>query len=147
MCILRFLFFFFKQKTAYGLRMSDWSSDGCSSDLARDGGGGAVGLEQRHQRLADLQFGDRGGDVDIGVGAERLRRRFDRSEEHTSELQSLMRISYAVFCLKKKKKNKQNEHRPIINHVTVTVILIAIQMQNIREMTSQADESKTPEYV
>src|SRR3546814_13260874 len=34
-----------------------------------------------------------------------LRRRF-RSEEHTSELQSLMRISYAVFCLKKKKKKK-----------------------------------------
>src|SRR3546814_8897261 len=32
-------------------------------------------------------------------------RRFHRSEEHTSELQSLMRISYAVFCLKKKKKN------------------------------------------
>src|SRR3546814_1858655 len=31
----------------------------------------------------------------------------DRSEEHTSELQSLMRISYAVFCLKKKNKNKQ----------------------------------------
>src|SRR3546814_2429606 len=33
-----------------------------------------------------------------------------RSEEHTSELQSLMRISYAVFCLKKKKKNKYNTH-------------------------------------
>src|SRR3546814_3144967 len=33
-----------------------------------------------------------------------------RSEEHTSELQSLMRISYAVFCLKKKKKQKQNTH-------------------------------------
>src|SRR3546814_5183829 len=32
-----------------------------------------------------------------------------RSEEHTSELQSLMRISYAVFCLKKKKHNKQNQ--------------------------------------
>src|SRR3546814_5393940 len=31
-----------------------------------------------------------------------------RSEEHTSELQSLMRISYAVFCLKKKKREKQN---------------------------------------
>src|SRR3546814_2417750 len=31
-----------------------------------------------------------------------------RSEEHTSELQSLMRISYAVFCLKKKKKNKKS---------------------------------------
>src|SRR3546814_5142550 len=35
-----------------------------------------------------------------------------RSEEHTSELQSLMRISYAVFCLKNKKKNKMNKHRP-----------------------------------
>src|SRR3546814_3215773 len=41
-----------------------------------------------------------------------------RSEEHTSELQSLMRISYAVFCLKKKKTNKKNnihkstKHRP-----------------------------------
>src|SRR3546814_9463588 len=34
-----------------------------------------------------------------------------RSEEHTSELQSLMRISYAVFCLKKKKKNKLNTRR------------------------------------
>src|SRR3546814_2818934 len=33
-----------------------------------------------------------------------------RSEEHTSELQSLMRISYAVFCLKKKKNNKQQQH-------------------------------------
>src|SRR3546814_4001534 len=37
--------------------------------------------------------------VDRGIGIE-------RSEEHTSELQSLMRISYAVFCLKKKKSNK-----------------------------------------
>src|SRR3546814_10877170 len=35
-------------------------------------------------------------------------RRFGRSEEHTSELQSLMRISYAVFCLKKKKKRTKN---------------------------------------
>src|SRR3546814_2990461 len=34
-----------------------------------------------------------------------------RSEEHTSELQSLMRISYAVFCLKKKHKNKANKHK------------------------------------
>src|SRR3546814_7905976 len=34
-----------------------------------------------------------------------------RSEEHTSELQSLMRISYAVFCLKKKKNNKKNTRR------------------------------------
>src|SRR3546814_3345122 len=35
----------------------------------------------------------------------------ERSEEHTSELQSLMRISYAVFCLKKKKKKRKNEQR------------------------------------
>src|SRR3546814_3571386 len=40
-----------------------------------------------------------------GGRLRRLHRRF-RSEEHTSELQSLMRISYAVFCLKKKKKLK-----------------------------------------
>src|SRR3546814_9030261 len=38
----------------------------------------------------------------------RGRRFHDRSEEHTSELQSLMRISYAVFCLKKNKKQKQD---------------------------------------
>src|SRR3546814_8980597 len=37
----------------------------------------------------------------------------DRSEEHTSELQSLMRISYAVFCLKKKNKNTIN---PLVTH-------------------------------
>src|SRR3546814_3988577 len=38
-----------------------------------------------------------------------------RSEEHTSELQSLMRISYAVFCLKKKKKNKVNDRHVYIH--------------------------------
>src|SRR3546814_1372946 len=44
-----------------------------------------------------------GGDAsDLGYFGER--RQFGRSEEHTSELQSLMRISYAVFCLKKKNK-------------------------------------------
>src|SRR3546814_4932206 len=36
----------------------------------------------------------------------------ERSEEHTSELQSLMRISYAVFCLKKKKNTRQPKHNP-----------------------------------
>src|SRR3546814_7350341 len=39
-----------------------------------------------------------------GLPADALKRLIDRSEEHTSELQSLMRISYAVFCLKKQKK-------------------------------------------
>src|SRR3546814_10855153 len=51
----------------------------------------------------------------------RAARRFDctmrRSEEHTSELQSLMRISYAVFCLKKKKKKQQRQPK-IIHHNT-----------------------------
>src|SRR3546814_8471134 len=44
------------------------------------------------------------------IGRHRRRDRCHRSEEHTSELQSLMRISYAVFCLKKKKQTKQ--HKP-----------------------------------
>src|SRR3546814_6049013 len=39
-----------------------------------------------------------------------------RSEEHTSELQSLMRISYAVFCLKKKKRNKNTKTKQIKEH-------------------------------
>src|SRR3546814_1291138 len=42
-----------------------------------------------------------------GIGGELLSALVTRSEEHTSELQSLMRISYAVFCLKKKKTTKQ----------------------------------------
>src|SRR3546814_9445799 len=41
-----------------------------------------------------------------------------RSEEHTSELQSLMRISYAVFCLKKKKKNIQTIPNEITHHTS-----------------------------
>src|SRR3546814_3215271 len=42
-------------------------------------------------------------------------RRTERSEEHTSELQSLMRISYAVFCLKKKNRMKQTQHKNVTN--------------------------------
>src|SRR3546814_9672463 len=42
---------------------------------------------------------------------DRARRMVDRSEEHTSELQSLMRISYAVFCLKKKISTQSNTNR------------------------------------
>src|SRR3546814_6888503 len=42
---------------------------------------------------------------------KRIQPRFVRSEEHTSELQSLMRISYAVFCLKKKKKHKTKKKK------------------------------------
>src|SRR3546814_1636972 len=52
--------------------------------------------------------------VDPGAGSRlraARRNRRDRSEEHTSELQSLMRISYAVFCLKKKKNNNKTHKR------------------------------------
>src|SRR3546814_7523552 len=45
----------------------------------------------------------------------------DRSEEHTSELQSLMRISYAVFCLKKKKKNKHHNTTNDIYKITTRI--------------------------
>src|SRR3546814_1570569 len=123
--------FFFKQKTAYEMRISDWSSDVCSSDLHHHGvhHGGPCG---------DLLHGGRprpglGGAPGSWVGelrpwlcigtcctstpASRRRwprasasRRSRRSEEHTSELQSLMRISYAVFCLKKKTQLKSQQH-------------------------------------
>src|SRR3546814_4143176 len=43
-----------------------------------------------------------------------------RSEEHTSELQSLMRISYAVFCLKKKKNNKLTDNQKLIKDIHKT---------------------------
>src|SRR3546814_9740360 len=118
-------FFFFKQKTAYDMRISDWSSDVCSSDLS-----GGIGCAGRNRSFAHGQ--DRAGGAPALVdpdfenchgtqdewfradgcnGAQSSRKRRcvsqpctrNRSEEHTSELQSLMRISYAVFCLKKKK--------------------------------------------
>src|SRR3546814_1602818 len=54
-------------------------------------------------RRASLRFGIEGCD-------QRLPGQAGRSEEHTSELQSLMRISYAVFCLKKKKKRRQADN-------------------------------------
>src|SRR3546814_3948924 len=53
-----------------------------------------------------------GAALEVGqTGVEVSGQRVERSEEHTSELQSLMRISYAVFCLKKKKKQKTTEAR------------------------------------
>src|SRR3546814_9845103 len=119
------IFFFFKKKTAYDLRISDWSSDVCSSDLPiehdvaridRVAGGEQQGALDHVFKLADIagpvvrrELVDRRG---VGPGhrlaragvAQDQRRgeRGDRSEEHTSELQSLMRPSYAVFCLNKK---------------------------------------------
>src|SRR3546814_7461651 len=69
----------------------------------------AVGVDSRtrdfqpDRLLAILGDIRQRGDLDVQLVY------FDRSEEHTSELQSLMRISYAVFCLKKK-KNKQTHN-------------------------------------
>src|SRR3546814_4994196 len=66
----------------------------------------AFGIEVRER--TDLAMiaaqGPNARDKVIGLVAEDDRARVGRSEEHTSELQSLMRFSYAVFCLKKKKK-------------------------------------------
>src|SRR3546814_3404543 len=115
------------------MRISDWSSDVCSSDLAKD----AILGQRRETVVADrddlvahriagdmlLEFVPHGITLDIMIGdRDRIDARRHhpvdavkhgiqfvqharppgRSEEHTSELQPLMRISYAVFCLKKK---------------------------------------------
>src|SRR3546814_3665241 len=52
-----------------------------------------------------------------GADADFIKKFAGRSEEHTSELQSLMRISYAVFCLKKKTTNKIKTHTPYDNTI------------------------------
>src|SRR3546814_10635757 len=68
-----------------------------------DGVGQAAGLVDARQRLQQLRRQLAVGlDVLFEQAHQRTRDGLDRSEEHTSELQSLMRISYAVFCLKKK---------------------------------------------
>src|SRR3546814_8148680 len=70
-------------------------SDCTRQRIEESGLAGAIRADQRVDGVrANFQ-------VDAPVGHELA----ERSEEHTSELQSLMRISYAVFCLKKKKKN------------------------------------------
>src|SRR3546814_6811081 len=59
-----------------------------------------------------LDMDDAAGVVGVQRGVPDRRVDADRSEEHTSELQSLMRISYAVFCLKKKRtKNTDRQHK------------------------------------
>src|SRR3546814_5275402 len=108
------------------MRISDWSSDVCSSDLndAIVGGhwqsGNGVNFESINQDESDRDrlytiggnfqqdFGDK-VTLSLDASYSTANSYFEnsginvRSEEHTSELQSLMRISYAVFCLKKKK--------------------------------------------
>src|SRR3546814_1543680 len=55
------------------------------------------------------RFGEKRGSAPPAIGVDHP----DRSEEHTSELQSLMRISYAVFCLKKKKDHTDTDTQPL----------------------------------
>src|SRR3546814_1062728 len=110
------------------MRISDLSSDVCSSDLTDDkaliavateaGAPQVVMIDQSHPdaalyaslaqsfpgQMVDFSSYTRDGkQIVVSVYS-------DRSEEHTSELQSLMRISYAVFCLKKKKNKKKKQH-------------------------------------
>src|SRR3546814_7609645 len=105
---------FFKQKTAYDMRIMDWSSDVCSSDLDPTQYGEIVWrfLPEAASRAAEFQFHPNQSAEYRDDGSLIVRFKaagwleMARSEEHTSELQSLMRISYAVFCLKKKIKPK-----------------------------------------
>src|SRR3546814_7501771 len=106
-----FVFFFFKQKTAYEMRISDWSSDVCSSDLGRArprrraARSSCVRVHRRVRRDAGVRRRSTTDERSHGQTrhCRRNRRagRGRRSEEHTSELQSQMRNSYAGFCLKK----------------------------------------------
>src|SRR3546814_1021339 len=115
------------------MRISDWSSDVCSSDLplpandddALEGlaplvpiaadesahvAGDVDALAGKYQ-VINIKLDKTGGltgalalaDAAAAAGLGVMTGSMSRSEEHTSELQSLMRISYAVFCLKKKK--------------------------------------------
>src|SRR3546814_8082229 len=113
-CLLCFCLFvfFFKQKTAYEMRISDWSSDVCSSVLAEqclraqlDGRAAIRRIVDRMAAAGGRRKPGRRQPVDgaHAVPAQDSAQRVGRSEEHTSELQSLMRKSYAVFCLKKKR--------------------------------------------
>src|SRR3546814_8933789 len=138
-----FAVFFFKQKKAYEVRISDWSSDVCSSDLSHTitwavkdkllakEFKSAYSFEAQFDKLMQRANYNETNGIVVGpefsrVFAEIILQRVDqkvianlavnglvfnrdyeirryvddfRSEEHTSELQSLMRISYAVFCL------------------------------------------------
>src|SRR3546814_3958352 len=104
------------------MRISDWSSDVCSSDLEITGQ--IDGIQQAtHEAVSAIQ--SIGGTIrqideiaatiasavdEQGAATQEIARNVQeaRSEEHTSELPSLMRISYAVFCLKKRKCRSSN---------------------------------------
>src|SRR3546814_5850591 len=134
------------------MRISDWSSDVCSSDLDQVGDGLGLGQVElaaqegalaelawpraaRAQRLAtfDQLLQHRAAAVGLqldhvfaGVAGRRAEIQRDavvdrRSEEHTSELQSLRRISYAVFCLQKKKNNLQKNKNILTENTNMNI--------------------------
>src|SRR3546814_9336900 len=127
------------------MRISDWSSDVCASDLHKGLLAESLKSSKAHFETPCGSFADMKlaryltsftGEAQYGDGLERilyntmLATRLpdsdgdypyysnygaggERSEEHKSELQSLMRIPYAVFCLKKKKKKMNHKHVPL----------------------------------
>src|SRR3546814_3456028 len=122
------------------MRISDWSSDVCSSDLVIAGTEEKFGgVDILVNNAAILAYGtiettslelwqkiqkinSDGYFLGCHYGLEAMKKRPNgsRSEEHTSELQSLMRISYAVFCLKKKKKKTVNNKHKDKNNIKTT---------------------------
>src|SRR3546814_3288461 len=102
------------------MRISDWSSDVCSSDL--------VAAVVNAITILRYLAGHEGQGVNAIARATNLSpstcfgilKTLVKSEEHTSELQSLMRISYAVFCLKKKKQiQAPYKHKTHLKHYTI----------------------------
>src|SRR3546814_9756039 len=85
------------------MRISDWSSDVCSSDLAVRIREPAAAIADGADEIGVAEAADGARPVLFPPGPQVATGKA-RSEEHTSELQSLMRISYAVFCLKKNTK-------------------------------------------
>src|SRR3546814_2962509 len=119
------------------MRISEWSSDVCSSDLHGADNPPAAILKQQlevhrdqklilhnqnrllHDQLSTRKRGLPERNDDLSLQTTYCIFLFHlRSEEHTSELQSLMRISYAVFCLKKK-NNKEKIHK--LDHSTLEI--------------------------
>src|SRR3546814_4337159 len=109
------------------MRISDWSSDVCSSDLDGTGpnssdeitlylaNGASINVTSNNEPSANIGVNSTTGlavnDILMVCNAEMAAIfQATRSEEHTSELQSLMRISYAVFCLKKKTTAQHHDH-------------------------------------
>src|SRR3546814_4260982 len=116
------MYFFFKQKTAYEMRISDWSSDVCSSDLDAVTGSGPRTPTREPLQYAPISVTTSWKSWPMSATARPASTSFlphsqihflmpvaARSEEHTSELQSLMRTPYAVFCLKKKNNTQHKQ--------------------------------------